>query len=197
LGRVTFAPLVPERWDDLVRLFGTNGACGGCWCMWWRRSRAAFETEKGAGNKRAMRSLVRSGAVPGILAYVDGAPVGWCAVEPREAFPRLAGSRNLRPVDDTPVWSVPCFFVARAYRRQGLTPKLLEAAASHARAQGARVLEGYPIEKGKGTVPAAFAWTGFVPAFLAAGFVEVARRSARQPILRRVLRASRGGRGRP
>jgi GNAT superfamily N-acetyltransferase len=99
-------------------------------------------------------------------------------------------------VDEVPVWSVPCFFVARGHRRRGLTTKLLEAAARHARARGARVLEGYPIEPGKGDVPSAFAWTGFVPAFRRAGFVEVLRRSPRQPILRRVLRKPPAGRDR-
>ena len=186
--RVRFAPLTAERWDDLERLFGANGACGGCWCMWWRLTRAEFQAKKGGANRRAFRKLVASGTVPGILAYQNGEPVGWCAVEPRQTYPRLATSRNLKPVDDTPVWSVTCFFVARPYRRQGLTVQLLEAAKRHARSRGARLLEGYPIEPGAGNVPAAFAWTGFVPAFRKAGFVEALRRSSRQPILRCPLR---------
>ena len=185
--RLRFAPLTPDRWLDLERLFGANGACGGCWCMWWRQTRAEFEAGKGAPNKRAFRKLVRSGAVPGILAYAGSEPVGWCAVEPRTAFPRFATSRHLKPVDDAPVWSATCFFVARPFRRHGLTVQLLEAAKTHARRRGARILEGYPIEPGAGNVPAAFAWTGFVPAFRAAGFVEVVRRSARQPIVRCTL----------
>jgi GNAT superfamily N-acetyltransferase len=91
----------------------------------------------------------------------------------------------LSPVDDQPVWSITCFFVARPYRRRGVTVELLEAAVRHARAHGARIVEGYPIEPGDGNVPAAFAYTGLVPAFRAAGFVESARRSHRQPVMRR------------
>ena len=182
--RLRFAPLTPERWTDLERLFGANGACGGCWCMWWRLGRAEFKQKKGAPNRRAFQRLVDSGVVPGILAYAGSDPVGWCAVEPRAAYPRFAVSRNLKPVDDQPVWSVTCFFVARPLRRQGVTVQLLEAAKRHARKHGARILEGYPIEPGGGTVPAAFAWTGFVPAFRAAGFAEALRRSPRQPIVR-------------
>jgi GNAT superfamily N-acetyltransferase len=182
-----FAALTPERWADLEQLFGANGACGGCWCMWWRLGHAEFKQKKGAPNRRAFRRLVESGAVPGILAYAGNDPVGWCAVEPRAAYPRFAVSRNLKPVDDQPVWSVTCFFVARPFRRQGITVQLLEAAKKHARKHGGRILEGYPIEPGGGTVPAAFAWTGFVPAFRSAGFVELLRRSPRQPIVRCAL----------
>ena len=185
--RLRFAPLKPDLWPDLQRLFGANGACGGCWCMWWRLGHTEFKQKKGAPNRRAFRRLVDSGAVPGILAYAGNDPVGWCAVEPRAAYPRFAVSRNLKPVDDQPVWSVTCFFVARPFRRQGVTVQLLEAAKKHARKHGARILEGYPIEPGGGTVPAAFAWTGFVPAFRAAGFAEALRRSPRQPIVRCTL----------
>ena len=180
-----FAPLTPDRWPDLEKLFGPRGACGGCWCMYWRLTRPEFAAGQGAGNRRAFRRLVGSGVVPGILAYMGGEPAGWCAIEPRAAYPRLARSRILAPVDDAPVWSISCFFIDRRYRRQGLSVQLLEAAVRHARACGARLVEGYPIESGKGNVPAAFAWTGLTAAFRAAGFVEVARRSARQPVMRR------------
>jgi GNAT superfamily N-acetyltransferase len=113
--------------------------------------------------------------------------VGWCALAPRATYVRLGTSRNLKPVDEQPVWSVSCFFVARPYRRRGVTVQLLRAAVKHARSRGARIVEGYPIEPGDGNVPAAFAWTGFVPAFREAGFDEVARRSPRQPIMRITL----------
>jgi GNAT superfamily N-acetyltransferase len=156
--------------------------------MWWRLSRPEYEAKKGAANKRLFRDIVRSGAVPGLLAYVGGEPAGWCAVQPRTAYPRLATSRNLKPIDDAPAWAAPCLFVARAHRRRGLTVKLLKAAVDHARRAGASLLEGYPIEPGTGKVPDAFAWTGFVPAFQAAGFTEALRRSPRQPIMRIALR---------
>ncbi len=60
-----FAPLTPERWSDLVQLFGSNGACGGCWCMWWKRSREQFRRLKGASNRRAFKTLVDRGDAPG------------------------------------------------------------------------------------------------------------------------------------
>src|SRR5881628_691771 len=77
-------PLTPGRWDDFVNLFGRNGACAGCWCMWWRLPRAHWVKRKGGANKKAIRKLVTEGNFPGILAYADGQPVGWCAIGPRE-----------------------------------------------------------------------------------------------------------------
>lgn len=156
--------------------------------MWWRQSRAEFARRKGAANKRAFRALVDSGAVPGLLGYLEGRPVAWCALQPREAYPALARSRVLAPVDERPVWSVPCFFVARPFRRRGLTAALLREAVRYAARQGARIVEGYPVEPRSGRLPDAFAWTGLVSSFRAAGFSEAARRSPGRPVMRRTAR---------
>jgi GNAT superfamily N-acetyltransferase len=180
-------PLTPERWPDVETLFGPRGACAGCWDMWWRVSRAEFERGKGEDNREAFRSLVLAGTVPGLLAYVDGAPAGWCAIQPRDAYPSLLRSRILKPVDDQPVWSVTCFFTARAYRGQGLTVALLRAAVAYAHQYGAHIVEGYPVEPKSGRMPDVFAWHGTAAAFRAAGFTEVARRSETRPIMRRTL----------
>ncbi len=158
--------------------------------MWWRLPLRQWTRQKGAGNKRAIRRIVRSGEAPGLLAYLDGEPVGWCAVAPRAAYPRLATSRRLKPVDDQPVWSVTCFFVARKQRRTGLTVLLLKAAVAHARAQGARIIEGYPVEPKSDDMPPVYAYTGLASAFRSAGFVEVARRSPTRPIMRYTIAAS-------
>jgi GNAT superfamily N-acetyltransferase len=183
----SFHPLTPDRWADLERLFGPRGACAGCWCMWCRLPRAEFQRGKGARNRGAFRKLVAAGAEPGILAYAGREPVGWCALAPREAYPRFERSRTLRPIDDQPVWSVTCFFVARGQRRRGLSARLLEAAAAFARRRGARILEGYPVEPRQGSIPDAFAWTGLPAAFRRAGFVEAARPSPARPIMRKLL----------
>ncbi len=187
LPKIRISPVTPDRWHHLVALFGSRGACGGCWCMYWRRPAAEFTRGKRRGNREALRSLVAAGAVPGVLAYADGVPVGWCSVAPRDAYPRLERARVLRRVDAEPVWSVVCFFIARAHRRQYLSVALLEGAAAFARRRGARILEGYPVEPHAPPIPDAFAWIGTAAAFRAAGFLEVARRSATRPIMRRVL----------
>jgi GNAT superfamily N-acetyltransferase len=179
-------PLTASRWKDLETLFGERGACGGCWCMWPRLKRSEFQKQKGPGNKRAMKSIVQSGPPPGLLAYAEGRPVAWCALAPRETYRVLDNSRILKRVDDQPVWSVVCFFVAKSFRRRGLTAKLLDAAAVYARKHGARIVEGYPVDPKPGAPSAdVFAWTGLASAFRKAGFEEVLRRSPTRPVMRR------------
>jgi GNAT superfamily N-acetyltransferase len=179
-----FHPVTPDRWRDLEKFFGERGACGGCWCMYWRLKRSEFDQKRGAGTKRTLKKLVTSGQAPGILAYVDGEPVGWCSVGPRDDFSTLERSRVLKRVDEEPVWSVVCFFVAKPFRRKGVTVRLLQAAIEYARERGARIVEGYPIEPKKGEVPPIFAYTGLVSAFRKAGFTEVLRRTETRPIMR-------------
>ena len=181
---VQYLPLTVERWADLEALFGERGAVGGCWCMTPRLSHTEYEAQKGEGNRRAMRAVVESGEVPGIVAYVGGAPAGWCAVAPRETYPRLERSRVARRIDDRAVWSVVCFFIGSPYRRRGLSAGLLTAAVEHARGEGATVVEGYPVEPQKPNMPEVFAWTGMAGAFRDAGFVEVARRTPTRPFMR-------------
>lgn len=156
--------------------------------MYWRLRRKDYEANKGEGNRRRLKRLVTSGPPPGVLAYAGGKPVGWCAVAPREDYPVLGNSRILSPVDDQPVWSVTCLFVARGHRRSGLSSKLVQAATDFARAHGARLVEGYPVEPKKGAMPDAFVWTGLAGSFEKAGFKEVARRSPTRPIMRKKLR---------
>ncbi len=182
-----FAPLTPSRWDDLVELFGEHGACGGCWCMVWRLKRSGFEARKGRRNRDAMRRIVAAGNAPGVLAYEGSKPIGWCAVAPRQDYPSLERSRVLAPVDEKPVWSITCLFIARPFRRAGVSAQLLQAAANHARARGATLVEGYPVEPRSGAVADVFAWTGLASAFRRAGFREVARRSDTRPIMRLAL----------
>jgi GNAT superfamily N-acetyltransferase len=179
-------PLTPARWPDLERLFGEKGACGGCWCMWWRLPASVFTAGKGNANRKAFKKTVEKGPPPGLIAYAGKTPVGWIAIGPRKSLPRLANSRTLAPVDDKPVWSVSCFFVTKEWRKRGLSVYLIEAATRFAAKAGARLVEGYPVET-RGNAPAPFVWTGLPGSFTEAGFEEVARRSKTRPILRRAV----------
>lgn len=182
-----FAPLSPGSWNDFETLFGERGACGGCWCMWWRLKRSVFNQQKGGENKAAMRLLMEQGHIPGILAYRDGKPVGWCSVAPRQEFSALERSRILKPIDEKPVWSVVCFFIDKANRNRGVTVRLLEAAIRHVERQEGKIVEGYPVEPKAGRMPDVFAYTGLASAFLKAGFKECVRRSETRPIMRYYL----------
>jgi len=186
-SQYNFCPLTPDRWHDLETLFGPRGATGGCWCMWWRMKRTEYDQQKGEGNRQAMKSIVDSGEIPGILAYTNGSPVGWCSIAPRESFPALERSRTLRRIDDRPVWSVVCFYTAKGFRRKGLMAQLLKAAVDYARQRGAEIVEGYPYDPKSGKSPDPFVYTGLSSAFLKAGFVEVAHPTASRTIMRYLI----------
>jgi len=152
--------------------------------MTWRLPRTQYEEGKGAGNRAAFKQRVRSGTPPGVLAYMAAEPVGWCAVAPRAEYDYLKRSRVLRPVDDQAVWSISCVLVAKPCRGSGVSVKLLRAAVDMAGRAGAQIVEGYAVISRTGRLPDAFAWTGTLSAFHAAGFEEVARGSPSRPIMR-------------
>ena len=174
----------PATWAAFETVMGPKGGCGGCWCMLWRLSRKEMAAQMGQANRQAMQTLFESGDVPGLIAYRNREPVGWCQVAPRRSFPRLATARVLKPVDQHDVWSVSCLLIDKSHRRRGLSVDLLKAAAGFVRARGGQILEGYPVAPRKAPYPAVYAWTGFERAFLRAGFREVARRSETRPIMR-------------
>ena len=188
LNTLTFHPLTSKLWTDFELLFGPRGACGGCWCMFWKLRGKAFDENTGEPTRQMQKSIVDSGVVPGLLAYNGDSPVGWIAVEPRQSYPKLAHSRILKPVDDADVWSVTCFFVTKQARHQGVAVELLKAAVDFVREQGGEIVEGYPIDAKK-DMPAPFVYTGTAAAFQKAGFVEVARRSETRPIMRYSIEA--------
>ena len=194
-------PLTPDRWDDLVTVFDRPGDPKGCWCMFYRVRSRNFERLWGQGARAAFERVVADGPPPGLLAYRDGAPVGWCAVAPRDAYPRILNSRVLRPVDDAPgCWAVVCFYVVRGERGGGVAVALLEAAVAYAADHGAAAVEGYPKDTAGARRHANELFVGSMSMFQEAGFEEVGRRSPQRPVMRRQLsrrgpRDGRGGRG--
>ena len=183
LPTLEFHPVTPQRWADLERLFGEEGGHSGCWCMWWRLRRSDFAKQTGEQRKQGLKAIVDSGEVPGLLAYAEGEPIAWCSIGPRERFASLERSRNLKRVDDQPVWSIVCFFVAKPFRGKGLMRRFLKAAVDYAKEHGAKIVEGYPIEPTK-RLSGDSGYTGVVSSFRKVGFVEVLRGSEHQPIMR-------------
>ena len=159
--------------------------------MWWRLKRSVYDAQKGDANRAAMKRLTTSGESAGLIAYVNDEPVAWCSVAPRDAFPVLDRSRVLKRIDDEPVWSIVCLFVAKPFRRRGLTVELLKAAIEFVRERGGKVVEGYPVEPKKSEIPPVFAATGLASAFRKAGFRECLRRSETRPIMRYAIDGKR------
>jgi GNAT superfamily N-acetyltransferase len=184
LPPVTFQPVTLAEWPDLQQLFTARGPQNGCWCMYWRQTRTEFHSQFGEDNRAAMQSIIESGRVPGILAYLDGQPVGWCSIAPREEFPSLDRSSTLRRVDEQPVWSIVCFFVAKPYRQAGLTRALIEAAITYAKENGARIVEAYPVIPESMTDPRSQLYTGALSTFENLGFKIAARRSPHRVVVR-------------
>jgi len=179
-------PATADRWHDLAQLFGKSGAYAGCWCMFWRLPRSQFKAQKYDGNKKTLHHLVHTDKVPGLLAYEAGQPVGWCGFGPREEYQALENSRLLKRLDDRPVWSITCFFVAKSHRQRGVMTHLIRAVIASAREQGAGIVEAYPIEiQERVTSPGGY--MGLAAAFRQIGFVEEAQVSDTQRIMRYYL----------
>ena len=177
-------PLTPELWPALEDLFGRNGACNGCWCMYWRDG-SAYRRGGTDANKSAFRKIVTAGPPPGLLAFAGDLAVGWCQLTPRDALPWLDRTWRLARVDAAPVWSLSCFYIRIGYRRKGVTSALIAAAVRIARRAKAPALEAYPLDASKSP---SSTHTGYVTTFARAGFVEVARRTPERAIMRLALR---------
>lgn len=181
---LTIRPLTPDQWPALEDLFGEHGAVNGCWCMYWRIG-SEYRIRPRGENKQAFHEIVERGPAPGLLAFLDDIPVGWCQITPRDALPWLDRRWRLKRIDDLPVWSISCLFVRKGYRRQGITSGLIAAALVVAKRAGAPALEAYPLDAN--LTPSA-SGTGYASTFERAGFREVARHVPPRPIMRHDLK---------
>ena len=182
MERLVFHEVDRNRWVDLELLFESPGGPKYCWCTVWRSMPSKARRTDNQAKKAALESRVREGVPIGILGYIDGEPVAWCSVAPRVTYRDLGGVNN--PVDEQEsVWSIVCFFVARRFRRQGVTRRLIEAAVGYARRQGARVVEAYPVDPDSPS----YRFMGFIPSFTASGFHEVGTAGSRRHVMRLLL----------
>ncbi len=154
--------------------------------MWWRTSRSQFERRQGRGNRATMKDLVDAGTVPGILLYEHGDPVAWCSVAPREEYASLNRSPVLRPLDEVPVWSIVCFYVAKSHRRRAMLEALIRAAVDYVAQRGGRVVEAYPTppRQDGARLPPVSSFMGIPSVFERSGFVECARPSKSRVVMR-------------
>jgi GNAT superfamily N-acetyltransferase len=151
------------RWDDFESLMGS-----GCVCMSYRNS-----SLDALGRLDHMRGLCEREPGPGVLAFVDGEVAAWCSIAPKATHRALVNSRTIPHLHDAEAWSAVCFRVRVRFRRRGLMHDLLDGAIEHARASGAVVIEGYPVDPEGGRVDQSFAYTGTVGLFEAHGFERV------------------------
>jgi len=178
-------PVTKKNWNLFVRLFGDKGACGNCWCMYYRLDNADYKAGKvEEGNKRAMKEIIWADKPVGLLGLLEGQPVAWCAFAPREDFIRLERSRVHKRIDDKNVWSIPCFFIDKNFRRAGISVLLLKGAVDYVNKNGIKIIEAYPAIPTQDKIPDAFAWIGLYKSFERAGFKIVDRKSGNRPMVR-------------
>jgi len=184
---IRFEELRPNLWPAVERLFGPNGACGGCWCMWWRaESRKVWNEIKGDGAKKIFKTLIRNGKAHGVLAFAGDEPVGWCSFGPRRDFPSLESVRAYKRDDTEDVWSITCFFIHRKWRGKGLARGLLGAAVEAMQKRGVKTVEAYPSTTTKDgrRLNAFVAYTGPIKIFEELGFKTVQSTNPLKPLMR-------------
>lgn len=188
MARFTFKEIRDDRWSDFEALFGSSGACGGCWCQSWRVPQGGklWQETKGKKAHQLTKQLILSNQMTGLLAYEGDKPVGWCSYGPRVVFPRLERMKAYRRDDTEGVWSVNCFFIPKEYRRKGLSRQMLTAALKFMKKRRVRVVEAYPVPPtlDGSKLPGAFVWTGPLSIFEKAGFEIVQRLSYSRPLVR-------------
>jgi GNAT superfamily N-acetyltransferase len=184
--KIAIRPLTPSLWPALEALFGTGGASNGCWCMYWRIG-AEYHKRPREKNRVAFRNIVKHGPPPGLLAFDGDLAVGWCQLTPRQDLRWLNRNLALEAVDDTPVWSISCFYVRRGYRRKGVMASLILEALKTAKHANVPAVEAYPVDTTRpGSTSNVF--TGTASTFRRLGFRTVARREPTRPIMRHDLR---------
>lgn len=188
-AEITVRPISEVPQGDVDLVFGTRGDPAGCWCQFFKLTNAEWN----AGTRENRRDLLceqaRVAPGPGLVAYRNGEPAGWVAVEPRTAYPRLRRAKvtaELRPgFDDPTVWAITCFVVPIGHRKQGVAGALAAAAVAHARDHGAASVEAYPVDTTENPrLSAADRYHGTVRLFEGAGLQVVSRPSPARAIMR-------------
>lgn len=193
---VEIVPANEASWDDIQTVFGSRGSAPFCQCQRYKLAPGeAFSKFPAEERARRLHEQTQPGTpgaerTTGIIAYLDADPVGWCAVEPRPAYPSLLRvyrtpweGRNEDKGDDD-VWAVTCVFVRAGYRKRGIAYALAQGAVEHARARGARALEAYPMRTEAGEITWDEIHVGTESIFAAAGMHEVTRPGKRRVVMR-------------
>lgn len=190
----TVVPANAAGCDDLQLIFGTRGAASRCQCQRYklqpRESFGSFPAEVRAHRLREQTDCghPESETTSGLVAYLDGEPAGWCAVEPRPAYPglvrvfRVPWEGRTEDKADAGVWAVTCLLTRAGFRKRGVSRALARAAVDFARERGARALEGYPITTKD--VLAEEMHVGTEGVFAAAGLTAVSRPTPRRAVMR-------------
>jgi ribosomal protein S18 acetylase RimI-like enzyme len=194
-GGITVVPANEAPWEDLQTVFGLRGYAAECQCQWFKQSRRDWDAMSREERAFRFRQQTDSGypeskTTTGLIAYLGEEPVGWCAVEPRTAYPRLRGMRvpwsgRDEDKDDGTIWAVTCFVTRVGHRRRGIAHALTREAVDYARERGARAVEGYAMITHPGEeLTWGELYVGSRSMFADAGFREVSHPTKRRVVMR-------------
>jgi GNAT superfamily N-acetyltransferase len=185
ISQLCVESVTKNNWNKFVELFGEKGACGNCWCMYYRLNKVDYlEGKVDDGNKNAIKELVWESKPVGLIGLLEGRAIAWCAFAPREDFIKLDKSRVHKRIDNKEVWSIPCLFIDKNYRRSGVSVQLLKGAIKYAKEKSIKIIEAYPTIPTQDKIPDSFAWIGLYKSFERAGFRIVDRTSKNRPMVR-------------
>ena len=176
-GRLSFSPVTQATRADFIEVFAGRGGPKYCWCMLWRAVGAELKDTRGPAREVQMLGRIDRGVPVGLVGYLEGTPVAWVSVAPKETFRGLGGPE---PAADETVFSLTCMHMRRSLRGAGRGHELIDAAIAHARNAGATVLEAYPVAPDSPS----YRHMGLVPAFAARGFHEVGKQGTRRHVMR-------------
>jgi GNAT superfamily N-acetyltransferase len=176
-AKLTFKPVTKARWEDFEALFSHKGAPSYCWCMAWRTTPEEAKHHSGVERKPMMKARIDAGTTVGLVGYLDGEPVAWVSIAPRETYRELGGPEAK---EGEKIWSLACMYIHRPLRGEGYGLELIEAAKAYAKKRGGTVLEAYPVDP---TSPS-YRHMGFVPAFEKLGFKPVGTAGSRRHVMR-------------
>jgi GNAT superfamily N-acetyltransferase len=178
--KIKIKSITNQDFPLIEELFGPNGACEGCWCMYWRvNTNKEYKEGRGAKNKNWLEKLVKNGKIHALVALYNGKPAGWCTFGPRESFKRLRTYRTLQREVHPGLWSIVCFFTDLKFRKKGISNILLEKAVDECFKNGASEIEGFPV---KATRENIYTYTGIIRQFERLGFQHMKREGEKRPI---------------
>lgn len=188
MADIVIAPATADRFDDAQHALTGGGDGSSCQCQWWMLTNAEFQTLSRDERRQRLRDETQQATAPALIAYIDGEAAGWVRVGPRSSQPRLARTKVIAEgmqgaKDDAGVWAITCFVVRKEFRGQGLNARLLDAAVAYARENGARVIEGYPIDTTVKSHPVNNLYHGTLSVFEKGGFHEIARPKPDRPVM--------------
>jgi GNAT superfamily N-acetyltransferase len=180
--------------DGMATMLGPkNPESSVCWCLSWRLSSRENRELTGVARAGKVRELCARDLAPGVIAHLDGEVAGWAGIAPRSDLHPFANSRKIPHIDDLPVWTLWCIRVRPGFRKQGITPALIDGAVAYARASGAPAVESYPADNGEARMDLTMAFVGTRRMFEKAGFDKIADTTAiaggfPRIVMRRMLR---------